>query len=67
MSRLTQESARQVIRPRQGEIAEAEGEKSHGEPSNPRDVKNEGTSGDVNENKGLATIYPTQKTPFLLA
>jgi len=31
----------------------------------PRDVKNEGTSGDVHENKGQATICPTQKAPFL--
>jgi hypothetical protein len=27
----------------------------------PRDVKNEGTSGDMYENKGQATICPTQK------
>jgi hypothetical protein len=33
----------------------------------PRDVKNEGTSGDVHENKGKVTVCPTQKTPFLNA
>jgi hypothetical protein len=36
--------------------AEATDEKSHGGAEHLRDVKNEGTSGDVYENKGQATI-----------
>ena len=43
----------------------AECKKTRGGQRAPRDVKNEGTSGDVHENKGQATICPTQKTPFL--
>ncbi len=51
--------------PQQFARSVAECKKTRGGQRAPRDVKNEGTSGDVHENKGQATICPTQKTPFL--
>ncbi len=45
---------------------EAEDEKSRGgTESTPKDVKNEGRSGNVYENKGQVTLFPTQKTTFV--
>ena len=41
--------------------AEADGEKSRGGPEHLRDVKNEGTSGDVYENKGPYDNLPDTK------
>jgi hypothetical protein len=47
------ENAGQIIRHRGGESVEVEGGKvARGGASNPKDVKNEGRSGNVYENKG---------------
>jgi len=43
----------------------SKGKKTRGGNEPPRNVKNEGTSGDVHENKWQVTIWPPQKTSFM--
>ena len=60
------ENAGQFIRRRGVSFAETEGKKSRRGVGYQRDVKNEGTSGDVYENKGQHDNVPGTKTPFVL-
>ncbi len=56
------ENGGQIIRRREGEIVEEEGgKKSLGRTGALKDVKNEGTSGDVHENKGPDDNLPNTK------
>ena len=52
MAQSDRKNTRQIVRPRECGIVAAEGEKSHGRAVSLKDVKNEGRSGNVYENKG---------------